>query len=73
MVLKAFIKPFEAPQGSLTSRIQVNFYFNLIFCNAWGGKGLFETAVVKLEVKTLNIAIMAKKSFYKFCIAEIAS
>ena len=28
---KAFIKPFEAPQGSAKIKILVNFYFNVIF------------------------------------------
>ena len=31
---KAFIKPFEAPQGSVKIKIYVNFYFNIIFLNA---------------------------------------
>ena len=29
--LKAFIKPFEAPEGSVKIKIQVNFYFNTTF------------------------------------------
>ena len=31
---KAFIKPFEAPQGSVKIKILVNFCFNATFCNA---------------------------------------
>ena len=38
-VLKAFIKPFEAPQRSVKVKIKVNIYFNTNFCNARGGKG----------------------------------
>ena len=30
-VMKAFIKPFEAPQGTLKIKIQVTFYFNTSF------------------------------------------
>ena len=29
--LKAFIKPFEAPQRSVKIKIKVNFYFNTTF------------------------------------------
>ena len=35
MAIKAFIKPFEAPQRSIKIRIKVNFSFNT---NARGGK-----------------------------------
>ena len=38
--LKAFIKPFEAPKGSMKIKIYVIFYFYLNFLNAPpGGKG----------------------------------
>ena len=37
--LKAFIKPFEAPQGSVKIKLSVNFYFNATFWNARGEKG----------------------------------
>ena len=37
--LKALIKPFEAPQRSVTIKIEVNFYFNTTFLNARGGEG----------------------------------
>ena len=40
MTLKAFIKPFEAPQWSGKIKFQCNFYFNTPFWNARGGKGL---------------------------------
>ena len=40
--LKAFIKPFEAPQRSVKIKIQVNFYFNSTFWNAQGEKGLIK-------------------------------
>ena len=36
---KVFIKPFEAPQRSVKIKIQVNFYFNTTFENAWDGEG----------------------------------
>ena len=36
--LKVFIKPFEAPQRSVTIKIEVNFYFDKTFWNARGGK-----------------------------------
>ena len=36
--IKAFIKPSEAPQRSAKIKIQVTFYFNTTFWNAWGGK-----------------------------------
>ena len=36
---KAFIKPFEAPQKRIKIKIEDNFYFNIIFWDAWGGKG----------------------------------
>ena len=38
-VLKAFIKPFEAPQRSVKIKIWVNFYFSKTFWNAEDGKG----------------------------------
>ena len=37
--LKAFIKPFEAPQRSVDIKIQLNFYFNTTFRNARVVKG----------------------------------
>ena len=37
--LKAFIKPFEAPQRSVKIKIQLNFYFNTTFRNARDWKG----------------------------------
>ena len=38
--LKAFIKPFEAPQRSVTIKmLKLNFYFNTTFWNGMGGKG----------------------------------
>ena len=37
--LKAFIKPFEAPQRSVKIKIGVNFYFNINFLNVQDGKG----------------------------------
>ena len=37
--LKAFIKPFEAPQRSEKIKIEVNFYFNINFLNAQDEKG----------------------------------
>ena len=36
--LKAFIKPFEAPQRSVKMKIEVNFYFNkfkFLKCTGW--------------------------------------
>ena len=33
--LKAFAKPFEAPQRSVKIKIFLNFYFNITFRNAW--------------------------------------
>ena len=36
--LKAFIKPFEAPQKNVKIKIQFNFYFNTTFRNARGVK-----------------------------------
>ena len=36
---KAFIKPFEAPQRSAKTKIQLNFYFSATVRNARGGKG----------------------------------
>ena len=36
--LKAFIKPFEALQGSVKIEIYANFYFKTTFWNARGGK-----------------------------------
>ena len=38
-VLKAFIKPFDAPQRSMKIKIYVNFHFNVAFWKARGGKG----------------------------------
>ena len=32
------MKPFEAPQRNVKIEIEVNFYFNATFWNAWGGK-----------------------------------
>ena len=37
--MKAFIKPFEAPQRSVKIKIQLNFYFNTTFRNARVFKG----------------------------------
>ena len=37
--LKAFIKPFEAPQRSVKIKIEVNFYFKINLLNAQDGKG----------------------------------
>ena len=37
-ILKAFMKPVEAPQ-SVKIKIYVNFYFNITLSNAWDGKG----------------------------------
>ena len=37
--LRAFLKPFEAPQRSVKIKIWVNFYFCTTFLNACGGKG----------------------------------
>ena len=37
--LKAFIKPFEAPQRSAKIRIEVNSYFNLHFMKIQDVKG----------------------------------
>ena len=37
-VLKAYIKPFEAPQKRVKIKILVNFYFSVTFCNTRGGK-----------------------------------
>ena len=37
--LKAFIKPFEAPQRSVKIKIQLNFYFNTAFRNEQAFKG----------------------------------
>ena len=37
--LKAFIKPFEAPQRSVKIKISLNFYFNTAFRNARNVKG----------------------------------
>ena len=34
--LKAFIKPFEAPQKSVKTKISVNFF---LVVRDWGGKG----------------------------------
>ena len=36
--LKAFIKPFEAPQRSVKIKIEVNLYFNINYLNAQDGK-----------------------------------
>ena len=36
--LKAFIKPFEAPQRRVKIKIWVNFYFTTAFWNARDGK-----------------------------------
>ena len=36
--LKAFIKPFEAPQRSVKLKISVNIYFDTTFWNAQDGK-----------------------------------
>ena len=36
--LKAFKKPFEAPQRSMKIKIEVYFYFNTILCNAREGE-----------------------------------
>ena len=38
--LKAFIKPFQAPQRSVKMKIELNFYFNTTFTNARDVKGL---------------------------------
>ena len=37
--LRAFIKPFEAPQRSVKIKIELNFYFNAAFRNARDRKG----------------------------------
>ena len=37
--LKAFVKPFQAPQRSAKINIYVNFYFNPNFLNAQDRKG----------------------------------
>ena len=37
--LKAFVKPFEAPQRSMKIEILLEFYFNTTFRNALDGKG----------------------------------
>ena len=37
--LKAFIKPFDVPEGSVKIKIQLNFYFNITFRNARDVKG----------------------------------
>ena len=37
--LKAFMKPFGAPQRIVKIKIQVDIYFNTNFWNAQGGKG----------------------------------
>ena len=37
--LKAFIKPFEAPQGSVKIKIELNFDFNTAFRNEQIFKG----------------------------------
>ena len=37
--LKAFMKPFEAPQRSMKIEILLEFYFNTTFRNALGEKG----------------------------------
>ena len=37
--LKAFIKPFEAPQRSVEIKIQLNFYFNATLRNVRDRKG----------------------------------
>ena len=36
--LKAFIKPFEAPQRSVKIKISVNFNFNINLLNAQDGR-----------------------------------
>ena len=36
---KAFMKPFEAPQGSVKIKSYVNFYFITTFWNAQDWKG----------------------------------
>ena len=38
--LKAFIKPFKAPQRSEKIKIEVNFYFNIKFLKCPGREGL---------------------------------
>ena len=38
-VLKAFVKPFEAPQRRMKTKIYVNFCFNINFLNVQDGKG----------------------------------
>ena len=37
-VLKAFIEPSEAPQGSVKIKILVNIHFDINFLNAQDGK-----------------------------------
>ena len=37
--LKAFIKPFEAPERSAKTKTYLNFYFNVTFNNAQDGMG----------------------------------
>ena len=46
MALKAFVKPFEAPQKRVKIKISVNFYFNIKFLNAQDGKGFKVEEVV---------------------------
>ena len=36
--LKTFIKYYEAPQRSVKIKIELNFYFNTTFRNAWDVK-----------------------------------
>ena len=40
--LKAFMKPSEAPQRSVKTKIWINFYSNTTFWNARAGKGLYQ-------------------------------
>ena len=37
--LKAFIKPFEAPQRSVKIKIELNFHFSATLRSAWEVKG----------------------------------
>ena len=59
--IKAFIKPFEAPQWSVKIKIYINFYFNTSFWNTRDGKGLAVWKCLTCPKPQTNNKEIAKK------------